>query len=263
MTFFLPVVPLLVVLVFSLIITRVATIALRLTGLSHESAKFQARSAFTGVGFTTTESESIVNHPVRRRIVMILMLLGNVGIATVIATLIVTILGTSESGNWGFDLLFFFSGLLMVWLIANSRWVEGRLNHVIAWALKRFTQLDVRDYVSLLELANGFTVSEIQVEPGDWIANKSLLELGLAREGLLILGIRHRNGDYLGAPSGDSRIVELDSVVVYGPLHRINELDNRRAGDEGDMAHDRACREYDDYLEQVNSSASEPEATAE
>jgi len=33
------------------------------TGLSRESARFQARSALTGGGFTTTESEAVVRHP--------------------------------------------------------------------------------------------------------------------------------------------------------------------------------------------------------
>ena len=47
----------------SLLVTRVAAIALSVTGLSRESARFQARSAFTGVGFTTSEAESVVNHP--------------------------------------------------------------------------------------------------------------------------------------------------------------------------------------------------------
>jgi len=37
--------------------------------LSVEAAHFQARSALTGVGFTTSESELIVGHPARRRIV--------------------------------------------------------------------------------------------------------------------------------------------------------------------------------------------------
>jgi len=66
----------LVVAVISLLITRVATVAFVLTGMSQEAARFQARSALTGTGFTTTESESVVGHPVRRRIVMALMLLG-------------------------------------------------------------------------------------------------------------------------------------------------------------------------------------------
>ncbi|TWT47604.1 hypothetical protein [Botrimarina hoheduenensis] len=69
---------LLVALTLSLLITRVAAMALMFTGLSREAAKFQARSAFTGVGYTTQESERTVNHPVRRRIIMALMLMGNI-----------------------------------------------------------------------------------------------------------------------------------------------------------------------------------------
>ncbi|MEE3220394.1 MAG: potassium transporter TrkA, partial [Planctomycetota bacterium] len=48
---------LLITLTVTLLITRVATVALMVTGLSRESARFQARSALTGVGFTTYESE--------------------------------------------------------------------------------------------------------------------------------------------------------------------------------------------------------------
>jgi hypothetical protein len=35
----------------SLLVIRVATVILTATGLSHESARFQARSALSGVGF--------------------------------------------------------------------------------------------------------------------------------------------------------------------------------------------------------------------
>ena len=48
-----------------MLVTRVAARALTLTELSSEAARFQARSAFTGVGFTTSEAEGIVSHPVR------------------------------------------------------------------------------------------------------------------------------------------------------------------------------------------------------
>ena len=76
---------LLVMAMLSLLLTRIATIALTATGMSQPSARFQARSALTGVGFTTTESEAVVAHPARRRIIMALMLLGSVGLATSIA----------------------------------------------------------------------------------------------------------------------------------------------------------------------------------
>lgn len=59
------VVSLLVVLTVSLLVTRIATVALTATGLSRETARFQARSAFSGSGFTTSESEAVVRHPVR------------------------------------------------------------------------------------------------------------------------------------------------------------------------------------------------------
>ena len=74
---------LLLVLIVNMALTRIATVALVHTGLGRETARFQARSAFTGVGFTTNEAEGIVTHPVRRRIVMWLMLVGNVGIVAV------------------------------------------------------------------------------------------------------------------------------------------------------------------------------------
>jgi len=43
----------------------------------------------------------VVNHPVRRRIITLLMLLGNLGIATVMATLLGSFLSTNTAGEWG------------------------------------------------------------------------------------------------------------------------------------------------------------------
>jgi len=71
---------LLVIITVSLIVIRMGAVALSMTGISEDMAVFQAQSAFSGVGFTTKESESVVNHPVRRRIIRLLMLMGNAGI---------------------------------------------------------------------------------------------------------------------------------------------------------------------------------------
>ena len=76
----------LVTLALSSSVMRIAAVV---TGLSREAAGFQARSAFTGVGFTTGESELIVRHPVRRRIVSMPMLLGGVGLVTAAASVVV------------------------------------------------------------------------------------------------------------------------------------------------------------------------------
>ena len=83
-----------IVIFLSLLITRVATVMLTLTGLSDEVAKFQARSAFSGAGFTTSESDAVVNHPVRRRIIMTLVLFGNAGVVTALVSLLLSFSGS-------------------------------------------------------------------------------------------------------------------------------------------------------------------------
>lgn len=70
----------------SFIIVRAGAIAFELTGLERSIARFQSLSCFSGTGFTTKESETIVSHPQRRRIATVLIVLGNVGLVTMIAT---------------------------------------------------------------------------------------------------------------------------------------------------------------------------------
>ncbi|MCU1501381.1 MAG: TrkA-C domain protein [Ilumatobacteraceae bacterium] len=86
---------LLVVLTLALVVTRVATVSLEATGLSRDEARFQARSALSGVGFTTSEAEDVARHPVRRRIILVLMLLSGAGVVTTAASLVLSFVDTS------------------------------------------------------------------------------------------------------------------------------------------------------------------------
>lgn len=151
-----PIITLLIVIFVSLLLTRIATVALTHTGLSRESAKFQARSAFTGVGFTTSESEKVVNHPTRRRILLLLMLLGNAGVVTAVAALIVSFINLEHSGTLFWKLVLLISGLVLLWALANSSWVDRRMSVLISKALKTYTRISVQDYAGLLRLARGY-----------------------------------------------------------------------------------------------------------
>jgi hypothetical protein len=234
----------------SLLVTRIASMALMLTGMSRESARFQARSAFTGVGFTTGEAEEIVKHPVRRRIVMLLMLLGNLGVGAVVATLMLSLMKTAESEFWWQKLLLLAAGLLLLWLAATNRYLERHTNRVISWGLRYWGRFQVRDYVAILQLEGGYAVSELLVEPNDWLAEKTLIELKLPREGVLVLGIQREEGAFLGAPTGDMEVRGGDTLIVYGPVDRIEELDQRRHGKTGDKAHREAIEEHEEDLEE-------------
>lgn len=230
---------LLVIVLISLILTRVATVALIATGMSRERARFQARSAFTGTGFTTREAESVVGHPVRRRIVLLLMLAGNAGLVVVVASLM---LGFTHggAGATGLRVLELVGGLAVLLLVARSRWVDRRGTPIIRRLLTRWTDIPLRDYAGLLELDGGYRVLELAVRPGDWVADSTLAELELRDEGIAILGIRRRDGRWVGTPAGDTEIGHGDTLVVYGREESVCELDGRRAGPEGDARHRRA-----------------------
>ncbi len=76
---------------------RIAAVAMRLTGLPDTVARFQCVSALTGTGFTTGEAEMIVNYPIRRRIVVTLMVLGNLGLVSIASTFIVALVNADSS----------------------------------------------------------------------------------------------------------------------------------------------------------------------
>ncbi|HKJ71936.1 MAG TPA: TrkA C-terminal domain-containing protein [Gammaproteobacteria bacterium] len=240
----LPILSLLLVLVLSLLVTRVATVALTYTGLSRATAQFQARSAFTGTGFTTDEAEKVVRHPVRRRIVMGLMLLGNAGIITAVSALILTFVGDG-SGHPALKLAVLVAGLAGLWGLASSRWVDRYLSRLIARLLKRYTRLDTRDYAGLLHLGGEYMVSELQVEQGDWLASRPLRGLALREEGLLVLAVEQVDGTFVGVPDGDTRFAPGDNVILYGRAAALDELDDRRAGRRGQASHRRAVAEQE------------------
>ncbi len=152
----------LMVLALSLVIVRIATVGLSMTGLSRDLAQFQALSAFTGSGFTTRESEDIVNHPIRRRIVMHLMLLGNAGMAIVITSFVASVLKSDRGDTWTTSLwtrlLILAGGSLLLLFLANSSWLERFHWTAGKWALQRWAHLEVKDYTNLLHLSRNYSV---------------------------------------------------------------------------------------------------------
>jgi K+/H+ antiporter YhaU regulatory subunit KhtT len=227
----------------SLLVTRVAAITLIHTGLSEEAARFQARSAFTGVGFTTAESEQVMNHPVRRRIVLLLMLFGNAGIVTAVSSLILTFVHSQGASAISLKLSIIISGIVVFWLIARSKTINRFLYRVISKALKKYTDLDIRDFVSLLRLSGEYRVTELNVESDDWLANRTLIDLRLGDEGILVLGII-RKDSYSGSPKAKTLLLPGDTLVLYGRFSNLQSLDNRKKGLKGDKDHEKAVKEH-------------------
>lgn len=242
------IISLLVIISLSILITRVATVALTHTGLSKETARFQARSAFTGAGFTTQESERVVKHPVRRRLIMILMLLGNAGIVTAASSLILAFVNQGDPGLLSIKIILLVAGLVMLWAIASSQWVDHHLARFIDKALKRYTQLEVKDYADLIHLADDYRLVEMQVQTNDWLAHQTLAEASLWEEGILVLGVEHPDGTYLGAPVGTTRILPDDILILYGRVSALESIDKRKKDMAGDQEHQQAVAKQKEII---------------
>jgi len=208
---------LLTIILLSIAAVRIGAIALELTGLSEEIASFQAQSAFSGAGFTTSESETIVTHPVRRRIVRVLILSGSAGVTTSIATLVLTFVGKTGKDvlNRGLILLL---GLLIIFLFSRSQYIYNIMKKVISRALEKWTTMRVYDYEQLLGFKEGYTISRITVRKGSWLSERSLGQLRLEQDGILILAI-YRKVDgkekFIGGPTGDTVIESGDVLMCY------------------------------------------------
>ncbi len=239
------VVVLLVVVTISIVVTRVATVALAATGVSEELARFQARSAFSGVGFTTPEAERMTSHPVRRRIILMLMLAGNAGLVTALASIVFAVVRTNDTTSAILRGGLLLAGLLALYGLTRSSWVETRLRHRIEGSLRRWTELDVRDYEALLAITGDYRVIEVDIDEGDWLAERPLGDLDLPDEGVLVLGVRRASGKFLGAPSPDVVAEPGDRMVVYGRSQAVRDLAGRLGGASGEEQHRASKRRHE------------------
>jgi len=226
-----------VILIVSLTIVRVAEVMLELTGISKDSARFQARSAFTGTGFTTHEAEMLIKHPVRRRIVSSLMIVGNIGFVTFVSSLVISFVSIKNQERAIYTFVILIGGLLLIYFISRSRLVNRLLEKIIEHFLKKVTKIHTHDYESLLNLAGDFEVITIKIKPESWLADQYLSHLKLSEEGVLVLGVRRSDGYFIGSPRGETTVYMDDELIIYGREDALKNLSERRHGPEGDLQH--------------------------
>ena len=210
-------------LVFSLLIltVEVSTVMLILTGLDRDTARFQAISIITASGYTTSESELVARHPVRRKIAMSLMISGSIAVAFIIS-IMVRILSKGLSGPK--DVFSAVILLLMVYLLFRSNRMNRFLSTRLEQQLAKQPYLHKRSVEELLKLDDNFSIAEIHLSnPNSPWVNQTLSETRLRDKGILILSIR-RDGNVIRAPRGTDELRNGDILLVYGRPRFIAEL---------------------------------------
>ncbi len=213
----------LIVAVLSMAFTHVAAGALIATGLPPAVASFQARSAFSGAGFTTTEAENVVNHPARRRIIGTTMFVGNLGTPTLVVTVLVGFLAPGP-GTTTERTLVIVAGLLFILITLTNRPVQRALVRMgQTHARQRLLPHLDRNVVELVDLGDDFVVGSIRVAEDPEPTVRSLRALDEVLPSVRVLGIRH-GGDYLGASPVDVPLHAGDEIIVHGRRSDVDQV---------------------------------------
>jgi len=206
-----------VLLSISVFIMRIASVALRLTGMSEDSARFQALSAFTGTGFTTTEAESIVNYPLRRRIISLLMIIGNMGLVTVFATFVVSLISTDGEMEAVIQQITWLIGMLILfWFLMLNSYIDRLICSLISKFLQSKSILGKRHFHRMLQVGNGYSVSEHRISQTSKERGYSVNKNELEQLGLSALAVRTSDGIISSDFSSSENLQTGDVLVLYG-----------------------------------------------
>jgi len=221
----------------SVVVVRIGAVAFDLTGVEWTQAKFQALSCFSGTGFTTREAEIIVSHPQRRRIASTLMILGNAGLVTLIATFANSIRGDTlaKEVNLPFlsivfpghvvpyvNLIIIVTAIFVAFKLFTNNRFSRKLTLKVRQQLIKKNLVHVSSFQELLIAAGDYGVSSVEITEESPIKNLSLKQSRLRQRDITVLAI-DRNGKTRPNPDGEAVILPGDRLVCFGKLQNVRD----------------------------------------
>ena len=225
-----------IMITISFIVVRIGAIAFQLTGLEWSLAKFQSLSCFTGTGFTTKEAELVTGNPQRRRIASTLMIMGNAGLVTMIATFanslrpravakitipFLDLVFPAKILPWANLIIIIIFIFLMYRIFTYTRFASGITRFLKRRLIKREILKPVT-FEELLVATGGYGVSSIEINKESSIADKTILEADLRSQDITVLAIE-RKDEVIPNPHKDAKILLADRLICFGKLDKIKK----------------------------------------
>lgn len=213
---------LLIVVTLSLLIIKAGATALEMTGLDRPTALFQAVSSFSNTGFTTRESERIVNHPRRRRIVTYLIITGNIGFVSAVSTTVLTLRHDNDLVN-AVRLLVAILAFIIIYKLLSHLGSVQKINQKMRLLLRQKLGFEDVHIEEILHQAEGTGLVEVLVESKSQLIDKTLQQCGMTHKGLLVLSIQ-RESELTPVPPADTVIKKGDRLLIYGKMENIKQV---------------------------------------
>jgi len=213
----------LVIFIMLWLLIEIIAIVMKLTGLELSKARFQIISILTHTGFTSRESELIVQHPTRRKIASILMVVSYVAQITLI-TLLFDVLNNATKDLLSISIAL--TVVLVIIIIATqvdslSRRFDRFAERLLKNKIKKINSNNRID--QLLNLSPEFSIYELIVDTDSFICRKTLRELHLKEHFIQVLKI-DRGSEMIDFPLADMQILAGDRMIVYGKIEALTNL---------------------------------------
>ncbi|MFC1866263.1 TrkA C-terminal domain-containing protein [Chloroflexota bacterium] len=216
------IVPTLLVIFVSFLVVRAGGVALSMTGMDLKKARFQALSAFSGTGFTTRESELIVNNPRRRRIVTWLIILGNAGIVTVIVSATSSVV-TSEGFQLPISVVAIIAGAFVIYKLMSRTGISKYWENFIKKRLIKSNMFEEGTIEDLVHVAEDSGLVQATIFTESNLIGRSLIDINSDENPFWIVSIK-RGKNWISLPKSTEIIETGDKLIVYGDLDHLRNF---------------------------------------
>lgn len=188
------------------------------TGLDRKIARFQVISMLTGTGFTTGESELIIDHPVRRRLGAFLILFGAFSLAVIISAITQLLSDTFYT----MEIAYIAGALLAILFILRVPYVVNLLTNKLKSELEETYELADLPIKDVLLMDDDDEVREISIHEESRFTGKTFDEIVDAEDDLMLLFIK-RGDINIRNKSYQTKLEPGDRLVLYGNNPLIDE----------------------------------------
>ena len=200
---------------FYQIIIEVFTILCRINGMTEKKSKFQVISVFTGTGFTTDESETMLITNKRRKLTQNMMLFSYIFNVIIVSTLVNLFMSTAKTNineiRLGINLTII--NIFLIFVVKKSYRFKKTLDILVKKAVSK-REIIRKAQINVYETYGKGVIAEVELRGK---INTAKIKEKYNIQVLMI----ERKEEIIDKISENTKLEEKDIAIVYGELKNI------------------------------------------
>ncbi|PLR76905.1 hypothetical protein CU633_13450 [Bacillus sp. V3-13] len=190
-----------------------------LTGLKPRVARFQVISMLTATGFTTGESELIIDHPIRRKLSTFLILFGVFSLAVIIST----ISNILSDNFYAMEAAYVVGVLIFIYFILRIPLLQRKLERIFEHDLEEHYHISELPIQEVLLTNEDDQIFELALYEDSPAAQKKIDDILDPDDDIMILFIQRGEIKIMRNHCSKEELQPGDDIILYGNKHHIEK----------------------------------------